>query len=167
MTPSRQTSSLYLILPGTLSYVTTMKTIATVLLVFVCFIAPAQKSPIYTTNDGAIKGYDPVAYFMQGEPVKGSKSFTYEWKEADWYFSSQENLETFKADPEKYAPQFGGYCAYGVSKGSLYKIEPEAWKIVDGKLYLNYSKSIQKKWDADRDAFIRKAEENWPNVIDN
>ncbi|WP_425389553.1 YHS domain-containing (seleno)protein [Ekhidna sp.] len=142
-----------------------MKTIALILLPFVSFIATAQKGPIYTTNDGAIKGYDPVAYFNQGEPIKGNESFTYKWKEADWHFSSQENLEAFKADPKKYAPQFGGYCAYGVSKGSLYKIDPDAWKIVEGKLYLNYSKGIQNKWEADRDALIKKAEENWPGVV--
>lgn len=142
-----------------------MKTLTSTLLILLCFIAFAQKSPIYTTKDGAIKGYDPVAYFQKGEPIKGTASLTFKWKDADWYFSSQENLEAFKADPEKYAPQFGGYCAYGVSKGALYKIEPEAWKIVDGKLYLNYSKGIQKKWEASQADFIKQAETNWPTVI--
>ncbi|WP_420317336.1 YHS domain-containing (seleno)protein [Ekhidna sp.] len=143
-----------------------MKPIASILLLFVCFIASAQKSPIYTTNDGAIKGYDPVAYFNQGEPVKGVEKFTFKWKEADWFFSTQENLDAFKADPEKYAPQFGGYCAYAVGNGYTYASSPMAWRIVDGKLYLNYSKGIQKKWEADRDALIKKAEENWPKVIE-
>ncbi|WP_421763696.1 YHS domain-containing (seleno)protein [Ekhidna sp.] len=144
-----------------------MKTFASTFLFLASIIAFAQKSPIYSTKDGAIKGYDPVAYFVKGEPVKGIAAYTLKWKEADWYFSSQENLETFKANPEKYAPQFGGFCAFGVSKGSLYKIEPDAWKIVGGKLYLNYSKGIQKKWEADQTNFIKQAEINWPKVIDN
>lgn len=142
-----------------------MRTATSILLIAFCFIAPAQKRPVYATNDGAIRGYDPVAYFKQGEPVKGSESFSFEWTGVKWRFSSQENLEAFKAEPEKYAPQFGGYCAFGVSKGALYKIEPDAWRIVEGKLYLNYDKSIQKKWEADRDALIKKAEENWPGVV--
>lgn len=143
-----------------------MKTATSILLLFVCFIASAQKSPVYVTKVGAIKGYDPVAYFKEGKPVKGHETYTYQWQGADWHFSTEENMEAFKADPEKYAPQFGGYCAYGVSKGALYKIEPEAWKIVDGKLYLNYSKGIQEKWEANQAAFIKKAEENWPKVIE-
>ncbi len=143
-----------------------MKTLATTFFLFFCIIAFAQKSPIYADSDGAIKGYDPVAYFVNAEPVKGKAEYTLKWKEADWYFSSKENLDAFKTAPEKYAPQFGGYCAYGVSKGSLYKIEPEAWKIVDGKLYLNYNKSIQKKWEGNQVEFIKKAEVNWPKVIE-
>ena len=143
-----------------------MKTLTTTLLILLSVITFAQKDPIFSTNDGAIKGYDPVAYFNQSEAVKGKSEFTTKWKEADWYFSSKENLEAFKADPEKYAPQFGGYCAFGVSKGALYKIEPDAWKIVDGKLYLNYNKSIQQKWEANQEDFITKAEANWPKVIE-
>lgn len=142
-----------------------MRTATSILVIAFCFIASAQKSPVYVTNDGAIRGYDPVAYFKNGEPVKGSESFTFEWEGAEWLFSSQENLEAFKAEPEKYAPQFGGYCAYAVGNGYTYESSPKAWRIVDGKLYLNYSKGIQKKWEADRDALIKKAEENWPGVV--
>lgn len=144
-----------------------MKTIVTGILLLLSLSSIGQNSPIYATNDGAIKGYDPVAYFVKGEAVKGKEAYTFTWKEADWYFNTQENLDAFKANPEKYAPQFGGFCAYGVSKGALYKIDPDAWKIVSGKLYLNYSKGIQKKWEADESTFIEKAEENWPTVIDN
>ncbi|MEO9482986.1 MAG: YHS domain-containing (seleno)protein [Ekhidna sp.] len=143
-----------------------MKTLTSTLIILLTFSSFAQKSKIYTTTDGAIKGYDPVAYFVQGEPVKGEDKFTFEWKDTDWYFGSQENLDAFKENPEKYAPQFGGYCAYGVSKGALYKIDPEAWKIVEGKLYLNYSKGIQKKWEANQTEFIKEAETNWPKVIE-
>lgn len=143
-----------------------MKTLTPIFLLLISIASFAQKSSIYSTKDGAIKGYDPVAYFVDGEPVKGKAEFTTKWKDADWYFSSKQNLDAFKADPEKYAPQFGGYCAFGVSKGSLYKIEPDAWTIVDGKLYLNYNKSIQKKWEGNRAEFIKKAEANWPKVIE-
>lgn len=144
-----------------------MKIFTFSLLLILSSILYAQKSSIYTTKEGAIKGYDPVAYFVNAEPVKGKEAFTLKWMEADWYFSSQENLDAFKTNPEKYAPQFGGYCAFGVSKGALYKIEPDAWKIVDGKLYLNYSQGIQKKWEANQADFIEQAELNWPIVIDN
>ena len=143
-----------------------MRTATSILLIAFCFIASAQKSPVYVTNDGAIKGYDPVAYFKKGEPVKGSESFSFEWTGVKWLFSSQENLEAFKAGPEQYAPQFGGYCAYAVGNGYTYKSDPKAWKIVDGKLYLNYNKGIQKKWEANQAEFIKKAEKNWPKVIE-
>lgn len=127
-------------------------------------VATAQKSAVFSTKDGAIKGYDPVAYFKEGKPVKGSKDFSYEWQSATWYFSSEENLVIFKERKEAYAPQFGGYCAYGMSSGKKYKIEPEAWKIVDGKLYLNYSLKIQEKWEADEASLIKEADANWKKV---
>ncbi|MEQ8906997.1 YHS domain-containing (seleno)protein [Ekhidna sp.] len=143
-----------------------MRTITSIFLIIFSFIVTAQKNPIYTSNDGAIKGYDPVAYFKKGEPVKGSESFKLEWKGAEWLFSSQENLEVFKAEPEKYAPQFGGYCAYAVGNGYTYESSPMTWRIVDGKLYLNYSKGIQKKWEAAQGELIKKAEENWPRLVE-
>lgn len=121
---------------------------------------------IYTNWRGkAIAGYDPVAYFMAGKPVEGDGDFTAKWNGATWYFASAENRGKFTAQPEKYAPQYGGYCAYAVANNSTAKIDPEAWKIVDGKLYLNYSKDIQKTWEADQAAFIVKADKNWPGVL--
>ncbi len=143
-----------------------MKTLTTTFLLLFCLTAFAQKSPIYATKDGAIKGYDPVAYFTSGEPIKGQETYSLNWKDAQWYFSSQENLDTFKADPEKYAPQFGGYCAYAVGNGYTYRSDPKAWKIVDNKLYLNYSIGIQKKWEANQANFIKQGEANWPKVIE-
>jgi len=113
--------------------------------------ALAGKPEIFTglvAGKGAA-GYDTVAYFTMGKPVKGSPDFATEWKGATWQFSSAENLEKFKANPAAFAPQYGGYCAYGVAKGSLVKGEPEQWKIVDGKLYLNYSAGVQKTWAKD------------------
>lgn len=142
-----------------------MKTLASLFLLVICFIASAQDKSVFTDKDGAIRGYDPVAYFEQGEPVKGQESLTYEWNGASWYFSSQKNLDAFKADPEKYTPQFGGYCAYAVGNGYTYESDPNAWKIVDGKLYLNYSKGVQKKWMEKQDFYIQEANTNWPKLI--
>lgn len=128
--------------------------------------ALAQKEPVFTTKEGAIKGYDPVAYFKSETAVKGIQVYSFEWNEATWYFSSQENLAAFKEMPEAYAPQFGGYCAYAVSQGYTYRVNPEAWKIVGGKLYLNYSKGIKKKWEANQSEFIKLGNGNWPKVLE-
>ncbi|MEM7549882.1 MAG: YHS domain-containing (seleno)protein [Bacteroidota bacterium] len=126
----------------------------------------AQKESVYSTRGGAIKGYDPVAYFTERKAIKGSDSYTFEWNDAQWYFSTKENLEAFETEPEKYAPQYGGYCAYAVAHGYTAKIDPEAWEIVDDKLYLNYNKSVQGKWEASQSDFIDKADENWPKVVE-
>ena len=130
-------------------------------------VACGQKPAVFSTKDGAIKGYDPVAYFTEQKPVKGEQSISYEWEGATWYFTSEANKKLFTKNPEKYAPQYGGYCAFGVAKGGLYKIEPEAWKIVEGKLYLNYSLKLQKDWEADIPGYLEKANENWPELIKN
>ena len=127
----------------------------------------ALSQTIYTNKDGAIQGYDPVAYFEQGKPVKGKQSFKFKWMGADWFFASIKNQELFESSPEKYAPQYRGYCAYGVAKGGLFKIDPEAWKIVEGKLYLNYSPKIQRDWLVDIPGFIDKANDNWPELKKN
>ena len=124
----------------------------------------AQTSSYYSSKDGAIKGYDPVAYFKDSKPVKGDKAFTTQWMGVSWFFATKENQQLFEADPEKYAPQYGGYCAYGVAKGGLYKIEPEAWKIVEGKLYLNYSLKVQRDWTEDIPGYIEKADDKWPEL---
>jgi YHS domain-containing protein len=112
---------------------------------------------------GAIEGYDPVAYFEQGQPVAGG-DYEYAWMDATWYFASAENRDKFAADPEKYAPQYGGYCAWAVSQGYTAKIDPQAWSIVDGKLYLNYSKGVQSQWQQDVPGNIAKGDANWPAI---
>ena len=114
----------------------------------------------------AIHGYDPVAYFENGKPVEGKKEFSLDWQDATWRFASAANRDKFKADPARYAPQYGGYCAYAVSLGSTADIDPEAWTIVDGKLYLNKSKSIQKTWAQDVPGHIQSANENWPKILE-
>lgn len=111
-----------------------------------------------SVTDTAINGYDTVAYFTENKPVKGQDSLVFDWKGAKWKFATQANLDLFKANPEKYAPQYGGYCAYGVAKGSLVKVEPEQFTILDGKLYLNYDASVQKDWLKDRAGFIKTAD---------
>lgn len=115
-------------------------------------------------NQLAIQGYDPVAYFEDHKPVKGSDAFKFKFENAVYQFASQSHLNTFKKNPEKYVPEYGGYCAYGVSKGYAVSIDPTAWSIVEGKLYLNYSHNVQNKWNDDKPGFIKKANQNWPTV---
>lgn len=130
--------------------------------------AQAGKPGIFTglVPGVAVGGYDPVAYFKDGGPKDGSDQFTTEWQGAKWRFSSQENLDAFTANPQSFAPQYGGYCAYAVSKGATAKGEPEAWSIVDGKLYLNYSDEVRGVWRQDAPGNIVKANANWPKVLD-
>lgn len=127
--------------------------------------AAAEPAVFADWRGRAIRGYDPVAYFTEGRPVEGSKDFTHEWMGATWYFASAANRDAFAAEPERYAPQYGGYCAFAVANGSTASIDPEAWRIVDGKLYLNYSKSVFAKWLKDIPGYISKADANWPRVI--
>jgi hypothetical protein len=112
----------------------------------------------------AIDGADAVAYFTQARAVEGSSKFTHRWMGAKWRFASAANRDAFAADPEKYSPQYGGYCAWAVAQGTTAPIEREAWKIVGGKLYLNYSKSIQARWEKDVPGNIRKGDGNWPGI---
>ena len=130
-------------------------------------IVLAQAGPaVYQENGIAIKGTDPVAYFRQGQPVTGSTQFTYQWGGATWRFSSAENRDLFAANPERYAPQYGGFCAWAVSQGYTAPIDPTAWKIVDGKLYLNFNQRVQNRWSRDIPGNIAKADRNWPGVLD-
>lgn len=113
----------------------------------------------------AVDGFDPVAYFTQNMPVPGDEAITTDYRGATWRFASQQNRDAFVADPERYAPQYGGYCAYAVASGYTAKADPQAWKIVDGKLYLNYSKGVQQRWVQDIPGNITKADANWPSVL--
>ena len=135
-----------------------------VLLYFIFAFLLASTGNVFSGEKLVIKGYDPVAYFGAGKPVKGLKDFEYQWMGATFYFSSKENLDLFKKAPEKYAPQYGGYCSYAVSQGYTAPVDPEAWEIVNDKLYLNYSKSVQKKWKEKRDEYIASADKNWPEI---
>ena len=123
-----------------------------------------QHSEIFAPGGKAIKGYDAVAFFVQGRPVAGTNSFSYSWKGAEWFFSSKDNLESFSSDPEKYAPQYGGYCAYGTANGHKAPTETDTWTIVDKKLYFNYSSKVKEMWLKNQKALIEKANKNWPSV---
>lgn len=136
--------------------------------------APAWAAPPVNTlkggllggrGDVAIQGYDPVAYFTDGRPVKGQDGLVHEWMGAKWKFASQAHLDQFKAAPEKYAPQYGGYCAYGVAQDNLVSVEPDKFKIIDGKLYLNYDAKVQAKWLEDPAGFIRQANAKFQSLL--
>lgn len=115
-------------------------------------------------NDVAIKGYDPVAYFTEQAPKQGSDKYTASHGNAIYHFSSAKNRDLFKNDPEKYAPQYGGYCAMGVALEKKFDTDPEAWKVVDGKLYLNLNKAVQKKWSKDVTGNLKTANANWNEI---
>lgn len=137
-------------------------------LLFLGSQAVQAADPIYTStfSELAISGYDAVAYFREGKPTKGKEEFKTSYKGAVWRFGSADHLAAFEAEPEKYAPQYGGYCAYAVgAKKALVSADPEAWKIIDGKLYLNYDKDIQNIWAQDSAGYIQKADANWPALI--
>lgn len=117
-------------------------------------------------EDGiAIAGTDPVAYFTENAPQQGNAEFQISWQGATWYFASAENRDLFAANPEQYAPQYGGYCAWAISQGYLAEIDPNAWTIVDDRLYLNFNQSIRKRWEDNRDQFIVEANRRWPILV--
>jgi len=127
--------------------------------------AGGPKAPVNTSSGVALKGYDAVAYATEGKPVRGQAQFQFTWNGAIWRFATAENRDRFGRAPEKYAPQFGGYCAWAVGHGYTADGDPEAWKIVDGRLYLNYSKRVQKKWEEDISGYIAQGQANWPSVL--
>lgn len=129
----------------------------------------AQAEPRWFTGlepGVAVGGYDPVAYFAEGAPRRGDAAISLEHDGVRWHFASEENRDRFASDPERYAPQFGGYCAYAISQGYTAKGEPEVWDIVDGKLYLNYDRAVQTTWHEDVPGYISKAETAWPDIAE-
>jgi YHS domain-containing protein len=116
-------------------------------------------------SDMAIKGYDTVAYFKTGKALKGNESFTFKWHDMTWYFSTKENRDLFAAHPEQYAPQYDGYCAWAMTEARKAQTDPEIWKIVDGKLFLQCSQASYEKWSRDIPGNIQKADMNWLNFI--
>ena len=135
-------------------------------LFLISLAAPALAGvAVYTSWGKAINGYDPIAYFTKGKPIEGKSDFTLDWMGARWWFASASNRDTFARDPARYAPQYGGYCAWAVSQGTTASTTPEAWKIVEAKLYLNYSKGIQKRWESGGVAkLIAAGDANWPEI---
>jgi len=140
--------------------------IIAVIALFSIVQAKAQKSEIFVSGGKAIKGYDPVSFFKESKPVKGADSLSYKWKDVTWLFSTRANLEAFKADPAKYAPQYGGYCAYGTSQGHKAPTQTDTWTVVNDKLYFNYNKDVQAMWNKDQKNLIGVADEKWPEIKD-
>lgn len=134
-------------------------------LLLVTFTAVADEPVNKTLFGNAVKGYDVVAYFTDGKPVEGSSDHEVEWNGATWRFASAQHRNLFAKEPAKYAPQYGGFCAFGVSRGYAVGIDPEAWKIVGGKLYLNYNRDVQTEWVKDIPGYIAKADANWPKIV--
>jgi YHS domain-containing protein len=130
---------------------------------FVLFSAGSSGSAVGQSaiTDVAIQGYDTVAYFKDGKALKGNESFTFPWHGMTWHFSSKENRDLFAGSPEKYAPQYDGYCAWAMTESRLAITDPEVWKIVNGKLYLNCSREAYEKWSRDIPGNIKKADSNW------
>ncbi len=114
----------------------------------------------------AIHGYDTVAYFTEGKPMKGSVDFEQVWQDTRWQFASATNRDLFTANPDRYAPQYGGYCALGISSGEYAPIDPNAWTIVDGKLYLNRTLEYRVAWRKAPEAYFATADYNWNNNRD-
>lgn len=145
-----------------------MKTILAALLLGLALIFPLAVHAAGESNVDpsglALKGYDPVAYFSEKKPVPGKPEFTARHEGATYRFASAANRDAFAAAPAKYAPQYGGYCAFGMASGYKAPIEPDAWTVVDGKLYLNYDQSVRGRWSSDIPGFLRKADANWPTV---
>ena len=130
--------------------------------------ADARSPEIYTgfLSSTAVGGYDPIAYFTDGKAIEGKRDITFTWKGVTWRFASEKNRDLFTAKPEAYAPQYGGYCAWAVSRGYTAKGDPRYWKVVGGRLYLNYDAGVQKDWEKDIPGNIAKGDKNWPVVLD-
>ncbi|MBC6441831.1 MAG: YHS domain-containing protein [Rhodobacteraceae bacterium] len=150
-----------------MTILTRRNTIGILLAATIAKPALAQSPPVYAEGGKAIDGTDTVAYFTRGRAVAGAQSHTVIWNGSMWLFSSAENKAMFEADPEKYAPKYGGYCAWAMSRGYVAPTAPEAWSIVDGKLYLNYSLDIRERWSRDVHTNIARADAFWPKPLEN
>jgi YHS domain-containing protein len=141
-----------------------IRTLAGIVLSLLPLFSFAQTSEVFSNESGAIKGYDPVAFFTESKAVKGTKEFTHEWNGATWHFASKKNQDLFVANPEKYAPQYGGYCAYGTADGHKAPTVTDTWTVVDSKLYFNYNQNVKVAWTKDQANLIKKADEQWPKI---
>ncbi|HWT09971.1 MAG TPA: YHS domain-containing (seleno)protein [Roseomonas sp.] len=128
------------------------------------FPALARAARLNAEDGIAVRGTDVVAYVTEGRPVPGSAAFAHVWQGATWRFASAANRDRFAADPDRHAPAYGGFCAYAVSEGYTAPIDPAAWRIVDGRLYLNYDRSVQRRWARDIPGRIARADANWPRL---
>jgi YHS domain-containing protein len=127
--------------------------------------AMAMEPEVFSDGGLAIRGTDPVAYFREGAAVAGDASHQLMWHGATWTFASTENMLAFEMNPDAYAPQFGGYCAFALAQGALASTDPQAWTINEGKLYLNYSLGVRDRWSTDIPGNVAKAEGFWPDIL--
>lgn len=142
----------------------TLSTLGLALIASLFIVANACAGEFFEKDGAALRGYDPVAYFVDRRPVKGSAEHKADYKGSTFHFASKANRDAFIADPTRYAPQYGGYCAFGLAGGYKAATDPAAFTVVDGKLYLNYNAAVQKQWSADIPGFVVKADKNWPVV---
>ena len=144
--------------------------IATAAVLAACAASPGKVTrtkpvaPLNTHGELAVKGYDPVAYFTEHKPTVGSAQFEYQWQGARWRFANSANRDAFVQEPTRYAPQFGGYCAFAVSRGTVADVDPDQWAVVDGRLYLNNNAFAQSLWNQDRPGNIAAGTLNWPLI---
>jgi YHS domain-containing protein len=137
---------------------------ALLILAILTLSVAASAASINQTEGVALKGYDPVAYFTENKAVPGSEQFSTQYQGATYKFESAANRDIFVANPTKYAPQYGGYCAYGVAHGDKADVDPDAFTVVNGKLYMNYDKAVRFLWKRDIPGNITKADQNWPDL---
>ena len=129
-----------------------------------CNLAPSVARINTDPGGQAAKGYDTVAFFAKNAAVRGNPAYEYAWNGAKWFFSSEENLEKFKANPDAYSPQFGGYCVYSAAQGKLVEGNPEHYKVIDGKLYFCNNAEAKEAWEGSEDELIKKAEKFWAEI---
>jgi len=126
---------------------------------------PKNREIMVSENGQAIGGYDAVSYFRDGGPREGVASYSYRWRDATWLFATAEHRELFAQDPRRYAPAYGGWCAYGMAEGYAAESDPlEGWAIHEGVLYLNWDAEVAADWRADRASLLSRSEANWPEV---
>jgi len=129
-------------------------------------VASAASARIFNTATLAIHGYDPVGYFSDGKAVEGTDEYRLKWMGVIWRFASLDNLAAFESNPRGFAPQYGGYCAFAMAQGSIATSVPEAWTIYQDRLYLNYSKSVRRRWKKDIAGYVDAADTHWPGILD-
>jgi YHS domain-containing protein len=158
--PKKETDLLLITSKERMDKMKNVKQLVFAFLTCMFIVLPAQYSTV------GVGGYDPVAYFKEGKAMKGNGWHVAYHKGVTYVFANKINRKTFEADPEKYLPAYGGYCAYGVAVGKKFVADPEVWKIVEGTLYLNLDKAIQSKWNEDIPGYIKKADVNWPKIME-
>jgi YHS domain-containing protein len=134
--------------------------------IFFLACSDRNNAEIFVVDGKAIRGYDAVAFHLDHKAIPGNSAYTHKWKGADWQFSSQAYLDSFKLNPDKYAPQYGGYCAYGTAEGHKASTQTDTWMVKEGKLYFNYNNEVKQIWMKDQQGYIIKADKLWPKIKD-